>query len=245
MTSKIPRYLWVYNTLKKQIEDFKFIAGDRLPSEPELEKQYNVSRTTIRKAVELLANQGYVHIQQGRGTKVLDFKTTQKLQYVTSFSETLREQGFEVVQNVLALETVKPPDSIAEMLSISGSEDMVKLTRLTLANEVPIAIMINYLFPGMVPDFEQNAREMESLYLLLETKYNIFIDAATDFISAATADSEIVSLLKIEKGAPLLIVRRISYRGGEPIEFAELHIIAERYEYSVHTKERPPKELKF
>ena len=56
MTSRIPRYLWVYNTLKKQIEDREYVTGDHLPPEPELEKKYNVSRTTIRKAVELLAN---------------------------------------------------------------------------------------------------------------------------------------------------------------------------------------------
>ena len=245
MTSKIPRYLRVYNTLKKQIEDYKFAAGDRLPPEPELEKQYNVSRTTVRKAVELLANQGYVHIQQGRGTKVLDYKTTQNLQYVTSFSETLREQGFEVAQQVLAVEIIKPPSSISEMLSLSEPEETLRLSRLTLANDVPIAKMTNFLLPDMVPGLEESVRQMDSLYQLLEQKYNIFIDAATDFISAATADSEAASLLKIKKGAPLLIVRRISYREGEPIEFAELHVIAERYEYSVHTKERPPRELQF
>ena len=151
----------------------------------------------------------------------------------------------QVTQQILAVETVSPPSPIAEMLSVSESVDTVKLSRLTLANEVPIAIMTNYLFPEMVPGIEQKVQKMKSLYQLLETEYNIFIDAATDYISAANADQNEATLLKIKKGAPLLIVRRTSYRGGDPIEFAELHIIAKRYEYSVHTKGRPYKELKF
>ena len=72
--------------------------GDYLPPEPELQKTFQVSRTTVRKAVEMLAQQGFVYIRQGRGTQILDFKATQKLGFVTSFSETLREKGFTVTQ---------------------------------------------------------------------------------------------------------------------------------------------------
>lgn len=245
MRSKIPRYLWVYNAVKRQIEDHKYSPGDRLPAEPELEKQYNVSRTTIRKALELLASQGFIHIQQGSGTRVLDFRTTQKLQFVTSFSETLRERGFDVTQRVLSIETVRPSPSIAEILSLPDSREVVKLSRITLVSGVPIAIMTNYLFPEMVPNFPDKARDMKSLYELLETEYNIFIDAATDYISAAAADGEAASLLNIQPGEPLLVVRRISYRRGQPIEYAVLRIIAEKYEYSMHTKDRPVKDMQY
>ena len=92
----IPRYQWVYNSLKSRIEVEDFKVGDFLPPEPELQRLFNVSRTTVRRAVEMLAQQGFVYIRQGRGTEMLDFKATQKLRYVTSFSETLREQGFAV-----------------------------------------------------------------------------------------------------------------------------------------------------
>src|SRR5512137_610788 len=92
----IPRYLWVYDSLKNQIETEDYKVGDFLPPEPELQKTFRVSRTTVRKAVEMLAQQGFVYIRQGKGTQVLDFKATQKLGNVTSFSETLREKGFTV-----------------------------------------------------------------------------------------------------------------------------------------------------
>ena len=94
----IPRYLWVYNSLKSQIEAEDFKVGDYLPPEPELQQTFQVSRTTVRKAVEMLSQQGFVFIRQGRGTEIIDFKATQKLGFVTSFSETLREKGFTVTQ---------------------------------------------------------------------------------------------------------------------------------------------------
>ena len=95
----IPRYLWVYDSLKNQIETEDYKVGDFLPPEPELQKTFHVSRTTVRKAVEMLAQQGFVYIRQGKGTQVLDFKATQKLGNVTSFSETLREKGLHIEQN--------------------------------------------------------------------------------------------------------------------------------------------------
>jgi GntR family transcriptional regulator len=85
MERAIPRYLWVCNSLKSQIETEDFKVGDYLPPEPELQKQFQVSRTTVRKAVEMLSQQGFVYIRQGRGTEILDFKATQKLGFITSF----------------------------------------------------------------------------------------------------------------------------------------------------------------
>ncbi len=58
----------------------------------------------MRKAVEMLAQQGFVYIRQGKGTQVMDFKATQKLGFVTSFSETLREKGATVSQEEIRVE---------------------------------------------------------------------------------------------------------------------------------------------
>jgi GntR family transcriptional regulator len=86
MAGKIPIYLQIYSFLRKAIEDNQYKIGELLPPEPELEKKYNVSRITIRKAMNLLANDGYVFIKQGFGT-IVAFPSMQKPSYVTSFTE--------------------------------------------------------------------------------------------------------------------------------------------------------------
>ena len=88
--SKQALYLTVYGILKQEITEGHLKVGTLLPSEQELEAQFKVSRTTIRKAIGLLKDEGYLDVRQGRGTTVQDITTTQKLLHISSISETLR-----------------------------------------------------------------------------------------------------------------------------------------------------------
>ena len=237
----VPRYRWVYNSLKNRIEVEDFKVGDFLPPEPELQRMFNVSRTTVRKAVEMLGQHGFVYIRQGRGTQILDFKATQKLGFVTSFSETLREQGFSVTQADIRVETVPAPRRTADSLGVAQGSPLVKIERVTLANGSPIALMTNFLLPEIVPDLARRIGGMVSLYSFLESEYGLAIEAATDFISARQAGTDEAARLAISADSPLLVVRRVSQAGGRPIEEALLLVVADRYEYCVHTRERPPR----
>ena len=241
MHAAIPRYLRVYGSLKAQVEAGDFKTGDFLPAEPELQKLFNVSRTTVRKAVELLAQEGFLSIRQGRGTQVLDLKATQRLQYVTSFSETLRDKGFTVVCRDVELEFIAAPRRVAEDLRIPAETRLVRIQRVNLANNKPIAIMENYLLPELVPGIEKRIGAMRSLYAFLEAEYNVEIESAMDFLSAKAASAEEANLLEIPADSPLLVVKRITYSRGRPIEVAILHIVADRYEYCAASKDRPPR----
>ena len=241
MERVISRYLWVHNSLKAQIEAEDYKVGDYLPPEPELQRTFQVSRTTVRKAVEMLAQQGFVYIRQGKGTQILDFKATQRLGFVTSFSETLREQGFSVTQADIRVDFVSGPRRIAADLGVEPGTRLLRIDRTTLANGSPVALMTNYLLPELVPGIEKRINGMSSLYSFLESEYNLVIEAATDFISARQALAAEAERLQIAEGSPLLVVRRDSHSGGRPIEVAILLIVADKYEYCVHTKERPPR----
>ena len=94
--ARYPAYSMVYDTLKQEIIDGDIAIGELLPPEPELERRFQVSRTTVWKAVELLSRDGFVRAQQGKGTEVLNNKTKQNLNGVTSISETLRKRGCTV-----------------------------------------------------------------------------------------------------------------------------------------------------
>ena len=241
MERTIPRYLWVYNSLKTEIEAQNLKVGDYLAPEPELQRRFQVSRTTIRKAVEMLGQQGFLYIKQGKGTQILDFKATQKLGFVTSFSETLREQGFAVTQADITVEHVSAPRRIAADLKVEPGALVVKIERTTMANGAPIALMTNYLLPELAPDIEKRIAGMNSLYEFLESEYNLLLEAATDFISARQAAPQEARKLQVPDSSPLLVVRRVTTSGGRPIEAALLLIVADKYEYCVPLKERPPR----
>src|ERR1700690_213728 len=117
----------------------------------------------------------------------------------------------------------------------------VRIDRVTHANGTPIALMTNYLVPSIAPGIEKRIGGMSGLYSFLESEYNLVIEAATDFISARDVTDAEAEKLQIPPHSPLLVVRRITHSGGRPVEVAILLVVADKYEYCVHTKERPPR----
>lgn len=240
MKNKIPAYLRVYTKLKEQIQSGEYQPNEIIPPEYELEKQFNVSRITIRRAVSMLSEEGLVFVKQGKGTLVLDPKTLQKLNYVTSFSETLKEKGYEVSSKSMHIDVVVPAQGILDKLSLDKGTPVIRLQRIQLANGKNVAIMENYLSPEYFPGLADKEENIISLYSYIESNYNITINSATEYITAIAADFTESELLGVQIGTPLLLVRRITYSEGRPIEYAILKIIADKYEYSINLRDRPP-----
>jgi GntR family transcriptional regulator len=239
VVKRLPHYLRVYDLLRRRIEDHEYAVGSFLPPEPELGRLLSVSRTTVRKAVEMLIDEGYLVVRRGRGTEILDFRAIQKLHFVTSFSETLRDQGFEVGYRDVRVAAAAATPSLVADLGVPEASRLIHVHRRCLANGKPIALMDNYLVPELAPGIEEKASRIQSLYAFLESEYGLAIEAATDFISARAATREEARALGVAAGTPLLTVRRITHARGHPVERAELRIVAARFEYSVHTAERP------
>jgi GntR family transcriptional regulator len=239
LVKRIPQYLRVYELLRRRIEDHDYPVGAFLPPEPELGKQLHVSRTTVRKAVELLIDEGYLLVRRGRGTEILDARASQNLHRVTSFSETLREKGLEVRYRDVRVKATRATAALAQDLGVPEGAPLVQVHRLALANGKPIALMDNHLLSDLAPGIEARAARLQSLYALLESEYNLSIEAAIDHITARAAVREEAAKLGVAPGCPLLMVRRITYARGRPVERADLRIVASRYQYSVRTSKRP------
>ena len=236
---KEPMYLNIYRILVKRIEGGIYKTNDLLPPEPELQNEFQTSRTTIRKAMEMLARDSYVSIKQGKGTRVLDRKEmSQQLNYVSSFSETLRHRGCEVTKKSINFERIGASSSFAEELEIDEGAELFLLTRILLSDGKPIAIVKNYLIPKFVPGLPEDYPTISSLYKYIETKWGITIESALDRISARSADSSESELLELEDKAPLLIDHRVTRTMGTPFETVYLFIDASSYEFSIITKGR-------
>lgn len=231
--ARYPAYASVYEVLKKEIIEGDFAIGALLPPEPELEKRFRVSRTTIRKAVELLSQDGFVQARQGRGTEVLDNKTKQNLNVVTSISETLKKKGFIVKPRSIYIDRVPASPHIAKDLGVREEEEVIRVQRVELANGIPIAIMKNYLKPMMVPGIELHAKEISSFYEFLEERYHICIDSAHDRISARTADFTEAEMLQVTPGTALLYMKRVCYQDKTPVCVDRLSLLGDRYEFEV------------
>lgn len=235
--AKKPAYMVLYQNLKGKILDSTYKKGDFLPPEPVLCKTYQVSRTTVRKAVQELVKSGLVTVKQGRGTLVCDFKTYQHLNNISSFTQTLRARGYSVETKGMHISLEAPPAYIADALGLTAGQKAYHLQRIQLADGKPIGMMDNYLIPAFVPQFEDMEGKFVSLYEFLKEHYHLKITSSIDTISAKCADFLESQLLDLPIGAPLLVNKRITFTETKPLEYVVMLVDAEKYEFSVMLKE--------
>lgn len=236
--ANVPAYRTVYYSLKKQIKDKVYPVGSMLPTEPELEKIFQVSRTTIRKVISLLVADGYLKVRQGKGTEVLDVSVTQKLNGISSITETLKEKGYEVTTQGMWIQSVKAPVTVAQALELAEGEEVYQVQRVQCADGMPIALIINYLKKNLAPNLEQYTNTFTGLYALLEEKYHIILKDAVETLSAVAADFTESQILRVGVGSPLLCSKRISNTEQGPFEYSIIKLVADKYEYSVYLQGR-------
>jgi GntR family transcriptional regulator len=242
---RIPVYRRLYSELKQRIRDGVYEPGTLLPSEPALEKDFSVSRTTIRKAMEILANEGLVRVQQGKGTEILNPSTSQQLKQISSVTETLTQKGYLVTTRAMHIESVIPPEPVRSELQIANNSKVFKLQRVQLADGQPLAIVTNYLNENFVPGFGRFLNSFTGLYGLLEREYGIVLDHAVERLYAEAASFTEANILDIPVSSPLLCSIRTSYFKNNPIEYGITKFIADRYEYSIHLYGRPSTDQSF
>ena len=230
----IAAYQRVYTELKRRIKEKVYEPGTLLPTESELEKQFQVSRTTVRKAIGLLAGEGYLNVRQGRGTEVLNISTTQRLNDVSSITEPLREQGRVVPTQAMSIERIKPPSFVVDELDLPPEAAVYYMQRVQCADGQPIALMTNYLRENIVPGLDQYANQFVGLYAFLEERYNIIIKDAWERLSAVSASFTDAQILKIPIGSPLLCSKRISNVEQGPFEYSIIKLVADKYDYIVY-----------
>ena len=178
----------VHDLIKMKIKDGTYPVSEFLPTEPELEKIYQVSRTTVRTAMEILKEEGLVEIRQGRGTIVLDSRAIQSLNKVTSVTECLRKRGFDVRTKSMYIDIIYATEKLGKELHQALGTPIARIQRIQLINEKPIAIIKDYIPYSLVPNIEQFTNMFNGLYEFLEQQYHLEIQSAADKIFAKSAD---------------------------------------------------------
>lgn len=236
----LPYYYQIREILKQKILDGEWKPGDQIPSEPELQRAFGVSRATVRHAIDSLVAAGMLVRRQGKGTFVAEPKIDEILSQLLSFSEEMTLKGKRPSTSHCAVSLVRPPRPIAEALKLDARERALRIERVRCADGRPIVILTSYLPERLGIPLQEDFRG--SLLDLLEQRYGIRIDYGDQVIEAASADPREAGLLQISPGAPVLIIRRTSYdSAGQPVEYVEGVYRADSYSYRVQLRrpERP------
>lgn len=234
-TSTTPLYHQLFQTLRAQIRSGKIASGEQLPPERELMSIYQVSRNTVRLAVDSLEREGLVERNQGRGTFVVEPKLQLGVMRLTSFSEDMLERGLRPSSRLIQISEELPPPTIAEKMRLLPGENALLITRLRYADEEPMALSISYFSLSLCPGLAGEDLENQSVYDLLEKKYGISLARAEQSIRGRSANTQEASWLNIKIGSPLLVVEGIVLtQDDQPIEHLRTLYRSDRYEFKIN-----------
>ena len=116
--SNLPLHQQLYEILRRKILQDEWEVGEMIPPEPELMEQYNLSRITVRRGLNRLANEGLIYRQQGRGSFVAERTLEQGLTRIISFTEDMNQRGMIPRTEVLFSDLVSAPEDVAERLGL-------------------------------------------------------------------------------------------------------------------------------
>lgn len=230
----IPRHKQISQWLRQQIEDGVFKVDDKLPSENELCQKFDVSRVTVRKALQTLENEQLIYRSQGLGSFVQDSRPRQSFIQLTDFVEDMRRAGMEASSSVIECKVVTAEKKIASVLNLDPESTVLRLDRLRMGDGQPIAFDITWLpmFYGQL--IEGHELQEHTIYGILEQEYDIPVEKGYYRIEAENADSYLSEHLKVDEGQALLLIDRLSLTVGEkPIYYQKRYYRSDRIVYEL------------
>ncbi len=204
--------------------------GEPLQSEQDLARFYNVSRMTARQALHGLKQNGYVVTIRRKGTFVTTPKIEKTLISLQGFSQEMRGNGMRPSSTVLEQRLIAPSADILERLQLAPGEKVLKLRRLRLADETPIAVEVSYVPVKYFPGIDSIDFARESLYSIMQNRYRSAIGWSEDVIEASKATAEDARLLAVPRGFSILsITRLVKSPEARPIEACLSRYRSDRY----------------
>ncbi|GAB2483479.1 GntR family transcriptional regulator [Luteococcus sediminum] len=223
----------VREILKRRIED-ELHAGDALASERQLVTELGVSRVTVRQAIADLVEEGRLERTQGKGTYVTGPRVNSRL-HLMSFSREMRSRGLQPRTQVLSAVCEPADEHVAEVLEVEPGSDVVRLERLRLADDTPMAHEVGWYPCHLFPDLLDH--RLNTVYDLMASRYGIVASRGEQTVRAEAADAHRARILGIARRAPLLVQERLTYADEVVVEYATSWYRGDRYR--IHSTLRP------
>lgn len=228
------RYRTIAEDLRRRLRDGELVAGRLLPSESELSASYAASRVTIRKALELLREEGLIDARQGFGWFVATDPVRQTLGRLGTIEAQLAASGIRSERRVLSFGFVPAPPRAAEVL---GADAVLEVRRKNLADDEPFALVTVWCPEELGHRLSRDDVERSPFYELLDVP----LGGAVQTIGAAAASPDEAALLQVPPGSPVLHVERVtSSPEGAALLLSEHVYPAHRTEFVVDLPATPP-----
>jgi len=228
-------YLKIADSIRNDIVKKGLAPHARLPSESELVERYGVARATVRRALARLQEERLVYSRVGSGSFVSEARVRQDLDQLFSFTEFMVYRGLKPGARVLNAEVRRLSDAdpaAAEHLKLKRGARVIFLRRLRLGNGEPLVIANTWMPEKRLRGFLECDLERRSVYEIMEAMGQKPADAVQT-MEAVTLDGEEADLLAVPRRSAAMLIRRVGYAHGLPVEYAEDYYRGDRTTFRV------------
>lgn len=219
--SPLPLYFQIKENMRYKILSGELQEGDYMPSEFKLMQQYNVSRPTIRQAIDLLVQENYLEKKRGIGTLITKPKADfWDLTELRSFDEEAQRKGFVSETQLLGFDIVSLNDELKEIFG-DEEQQFYRLERLRFINKIPLELVTTYVPKHLANNLESYDFSKNSLFDVLSKVYGVKINQAEKTFKAINASKADSKILKIPSNSAIQLVRTVTFDSNYvPIEFS-------------------------
>lgn len=227
-------YRQLYDILFQDIVGGVYAVGELIPSESELMARYGVSRSTARKAMEMLSDNGMISKRRGVGSEVVANRPNFALSHVTSIVKRNVDDRVPAEKHLIDAQIMPASGEVSRVLGLPEHTEVYRLRRVRYAGSQPYYLEINYYEHTFLPHATERDFSKESLRSYMSDELGIRWSRARQEVHSIVADTGLASLLTIDEGDPLLYIMRVSYDvANQPRELVKTYYRADLYHLEV------------
>lgn len=226
------KYEVIFKALEKQIINNQYKVGDYLPTEKELTDSYQVSRDTIRKALQLLTEAGYIRKIHGSGSQIIKHDQINfPVSELTSYQELVQQQGLQSKTNVIAIDKLIVDEKMANLTGFEANKIIWSVIRQRVVDNVASVLDIDYLDKALVPQMSREISE-HSIYDYLEKQLHLDIAYAKKEITIDQINDRDKLLLDLGNEHHLVSVKsKVYLANNQQFQFTESRHKLEKFKF--------------
>ena len=216
-------YAEIEEAIATEIALGEYRPGDQLPTEDALLQRFQVSRITVRRAIQNLVRRGLLEIRRGLGTFVSLPRIEAELTKLTGFVEDMNAAGQNATARVISQGVVAASSRVAERLRLTRGTKVMQIKRVRLANGVPVSFDETYIPMPLGKEIVRNDLRLHPIFTLLEEEYGIPLVEADYELEAVIASKAVADALQVRVGSPIFQIERTSMTtGNQPVDYEVL-----------------------
>jgi len=237
--SPTPLYFQLYNLLKSCIVNGSLPLGAQLPTEKNLSREFGLSRITVKRSLDELANEGLVERRRGRGTHVIyRFEPAPIQAPMVGMLQEIESIGRNSIAQILDCEMLHPPQHIRDRLGLGSTDKALYLARVRVRNGIPFGFYESWTtgveLPTNLTVFTHTPR------MSYFRRTGLQVGFLQQVLSAENASAQVATILQVEPDTALLTLTRIAFKDRHELNHATDYLRVRyhpgRFEYRIDTE---------